>query len=229
MGNGTQSSVFIAAFLCASWATTILFGKAARALDPSPAVVASLVFAAVVLVAFVAGQYPWFPASPAPLGAQIAGLGLFLFSIGLFLAVGHQIKSLDQLRGITWLFLSTGAVISITSALIPEGTWVQWGRIQSTVGSTLLDLVCGHQFQPSASESTIVSISKIFLVRANGDISLPVSLPILLMGLRLAPANFGGEYYPFFPSPQTGNRVTTFSPFPGSLPCNWFVGHADGA
>lgn len=80
-------------------------------------------FLGVATLAFGVGQYPWFPAPPAPMSAQLGGLGLFLLSGGLLLSVGRELRSLVQLERLTWLFLaaSTVAVIAImVQPLLPD-------------------------------------------------------------------------------------------------------------
>jgi hypothetical protein len=100
----------IAGGLCAGWVVAAFLLHRRAGLDSSRLVTAALAFAAITLISFAAGQFPWFPAPGAPLGAQLGGLALFLLSVGLFLAVGHQVRSLTQLRRLTWLFLGAGAV-----------------------------------------------------------------------------------------------------------------------
>ena len=78
-------------------------------------VAATLAFAAVAVVSFVVGQYPWFPTGHAPITAQLGGLLLFLVSAGLFLAVGHQVTASRQLQRLTWLFVASGAFAVVSS------------------------------------------------------------------------------------------------------------------
>lgn len=76
-------------------------------------------FLGVATLAFLVGQYPWFPAPPAPMSAQIGGLGLFLLSGGLMLAVGREIRSLVQLKRLTWLFLAASALAVVVVVVQP--------------------------------------------------------------------------------------------------------------
>jgi hypothetical protein len=107
-----NSSLVLAAFVCALWPLEGVVLRRAI-LDPSRAVRAALAFMAIAAFSFVAGQYPWFHAPGAPLKAQLAGLSLFLFSVGLFLAVGHRVRHVVHLRLLTWLFLVAGAIVCI--------------------------------------------------------------------------------------------------------------------
>jgi O-Antigen ligase len=109
--KGTLSFPFlIAGGLCMGWIVAALVLHRRVGLDSSRLVSAALAFGATSLVSFASGLYPWFPVPGAPLGAQVGGLALFLLSVGLFLAAGHQIRSLVQLQWLTWLFLGAGAV-----------------------------------------------------------------------------------------------------------------------
>ncbi len=73
---------------------------------------------AIVLLAFINGQLPWFAfASRAPITAQIGGVALFLLSACIFLVTAHQIKNIFWLKGMTWLYLSLGAIFFLTQIL----------------------------------------------------------------------------------------------------------------
>lgn len=86
-------------------------------LDASRVVYAGLAFMTIAVLSFVAGQFPWFSVTGAPLISQMAGLSLFLLSVTLFLAVGHQIRQFVYLRILTWLFLSAGALVCIADVI----------------------------------------------------------------------------------------------------------------
>ncbi len=79
------------------------------------AVTAVIAFMGVVVLAFIVGQYPWFPTAHASMRAQLGGLAIFLLSGGLLLAVAHQIESVRDLERLTWLFVWTGAAAVVTS------------------------------------------------------------------------------------------------------------------
>ena len=62
-------------------------------------------------LAFAVGQIPWYTfARPAPMGAQVASLGLFFLSGGGFLLAAHQIRHIKWLEWLTWVFLAIVAV-----------------------------------------------------------------------------------------------------------------------
>jgi O-antigen ligase len=65
------------------------------------------------------GQLPWYTfARPAPFGAQLAGLSIFVLSAGAFLLVAYQVHDERWLQAMTWLFLALGAAY-IASLLVP--------------------------------------------------------------------------------------------------------------
>jgi hypothetical protein len=71
------------------------------------------------LLAFANGQLLWFRfASPAPMPAQLGGLGLFVIAAAAFLLVAHQARELKWLQYMTWLFLLFGASF-IVARLVP--------------------------------------------------------------------------------------------------------------
>jgi hypothetical protein len=49
--------------------------------------------------------------------AQLGGLGLFVLSTGLFLFVGHQVRTVAALQKLTWWFIGTGG-LAVTITLI---------------------------------------------------------------------------------------------------------------
>jgi hypothetical protein len=72
------------------------------------------------VLAFGMGQLPWFVyATPAPIAAQLGGLGLFVLSAATFLLVAYQIRELKWLRHMTWVFLLLGAIF-VAGWLAPE-------------------------------------------------------------------------------------------------------------
>jgi hypothetical protein len=112
-----SSSFPLAAILCGLWILRVAISRGSSGLDGSRAVYAILAFIAVTLLSFAMGQFPWFATGGAPLPAQVAELGLFLLSAGLFLVVGHQLKSLAQLKWLTWMVIGAGAITTVLQML----------------------------------------------------------------------------------------------------------------
>jgi O-antigen ligase len=115
-GAGVLSlSLPFAAFICGCFGWRLLRRRGRLALRRSRIVVATLAFGGSAVVSFLVGQYPWFPVDHAPMSAQLVGLGIFLVSAGLLLAVGHQVTTSRQLQRLTWLFLAAGSAAVVTS------------------------------------------------------------------------------------------------------------------
>jgi hypothetical protein len=95
-----------------------LLGRNRAPASRSSVALATLALMVVASFSFIWGQYPWLPASPAPLPAQIGGLGIFLLSGGLLLVVGRTVTTLAQLQRLTWVFIASGsaAVVLVTTA-----------------------------------------------------------------------------------------------------------------
>lgn len=126
-GGAISAAAPLAAFVCAAWVLRLANQPGRVVLDHSWLVVATLVFMFVSILSFLVGQFPWFRVSPAPIRAQIGGLGLFLISGGIVLVVGHEVRSIAQLKRLTWLFLAASA--AAMALMLSPGTEVFLGRI----------------------------------------------------------------------------------------------------
>jgi len=133
--SGLSVCLLLAAFLCGFWILRMVVVQQRVVFDRSRIVVAALAFMAVAALSFVIGQYPWFPTEPAPMRAQVGGLMVFLLSGGLFLLVGHTVRSLAQLRYLTWVFVGASAATLLTM-LIP-GLDIGVGSIAITSHSSV--------------------------------------------------------------------------------------------
>ncbi|MCP4423363.1 MAG: O-antigen ligase family protein [Chloroflexi bacterium] len=78
-----------------------------------------LLFVAVAILAFGVGQFPWYPISPAPIDAQIGGLGIFILSFSAFFLVAHQVRDIRWLKTMTYLFLVLGGIMVLV-AVFPQ-------------------------------------------------------------------------------------------------------------
>lgn len=87
---------------------------------PSRTIRPLVAFLIVSGLAFGVGQLPWFLfAQPAPVGAQVAGLSIFILSAGAFLLAAHQIQELKWLKWLTWTFFLFSGVY-IAGRLVPQ-------------------------------------------------------------------------------------------------------------
>jgi len=114
IATGTQTSlnvtVLLLSMLIGLWLLDMVRRKDLRLL-PSRSILPLLAFAGVAILAFVAGNLPWFIfAQTAPLRAQVGGLAVFVLSAGAFLLVAHQVRDLRWLARLTWVFLVLGAL-----------------------------------------------------------------------------------------------------------------------
>jgi hypothetical protein len=114
ISTGTQTDlhagVLLLGLLIGRWVLELLVHRE-RNLVASPAIWPALALAGVATLAFMVGQHPWLAlARPAPLAAQLGGLGIFLLSIGALLLVGYTVRSVRSLQFLTWVFLALGAV-----------------------------------------------------------------------------------------------------------------------
>lgn len=124
----------IAGLLCCLWFIELLIWRRRSLFKPSRVVIATLTFVTIALLSLLIGQYPWISSPGAPLGAQIAGLGLMVVSIGLFLVAGHRIRHIFHLQWLTWLFILVGGLFCISQIVPVLGFTSSWSN-STTVGS----------------------------------------------------------------------------------------------
>jgi len=117
--SGSNATMAIVGLLLGLWLFTILAGKRRIQLLPSRPIWPLFAFVVTASLAFGVGQLPWYPfAQPAPMGAQLGGLAIFILSAGAFLLVAHQVRDLRWLEWMTWLFLALGGIY-VAGRLVP--------------------------------------------------------------------------------------------------------------
>lgn len=152
IGTGTQTSVhatiLLIALLSALWLWRMLEEQGEIRLVDSSSHRPLLWFLIVASVAFVVGQIPWFNATPAPIIAQLGGLGVFFISAAAFFLAGHQIAEMRWIRWMTWAFIALGSVY-LAFRIIPgmfryAGYVFQWGSVSSQFWNWFIALLFGQ-------------------------------------------------------------------------------------
>ncbi|HUV12762.1 MAG TPA: hypothetical protein VMY18_03905, partial [Acidobacteriota bacterium] len=140
IGTGTKTNLnpafLLVPLLILTWlVVNFIFRKKIPQLK-TRAILPLLLLAAVAILSFLQGQFAWFPISGAPMRAQVAGLSIFLFSIGAFLLAACQMTDLRWLKRLTWLFLGIGVVL-ILGRVFSLGDMIGWfpGGARGTTGS----------------------------------------------------------------------------------------------
>ena len=147
-GTGTQTSlnaaVLLSGGLIGLWLVDLFIIQKQFIFIRSRVFIPLMGFVITALLAFIAGQLPWFAfTQSASIPSQIGGLMIFLLSAGIFVLVAHQIKDLKWLEGITWLFLGLAAIyvtgriipgLGQLSGLFPSGAtgsvfWIWWAAL----------------------------------------------------------------------------------------------------
>ncbi len=130
-------SAALLAALAGLWLVDMVARRRQITLAASPTIVPLLLFTAVAILAFIVGQFPWYPLLPAPMDAQLAGLGILILSFAAFLLAAHQIRSLRWLKAMTYLFIGIGAVLTL-GGFFPGWQWrVQRLFHYSVIGGSL--------------------------------------------------------------------------------------------
>jgi O-antigen ligase len=76
-----------------------------------PTTLPLVIFLIITVVSFVGGQITWFPnVPPAPIRAQLGGLGLFFFAAGAFWLGAFRVRHLSWLHIMLWTFFGIGAI-----------------------------------------------------------------------------------------------------------------------
>jgi len=122
VGTGTNTGINLAVILVplllGIWILDMLVRKRKFPFVSSRPIWPLLVMAVVSLLAFGIGQLPWFVyARGAPLNSQIAGLLIFISSVGAFLLVANLITELSWLKRLTWFFLIIGSIYMFVSGI----------------------------------------------------------------------------------------------------------------
>lgn len=115
VATGTQTKLHFAIFavpvLLLLWAVDLLRRRDASVLR-LPAVQAGCAFVAVTVIAALMGNLPWFGYGvTAPLPAQLGGVAVYVLSIGVAVMAADQLRDVDWLRRVVWVFLLFGLLM----------------------------------------------------------------------------------------------------------------------
>ena len=152
IGTGTQTSIHSAVLLIAMlsglWLWQMLEEQGEIRLLESRSHRPLLWFLIVAVLAFLVGQLSWFNATPAPITAQIGGLGVFFISAAVFFLAGHQIEDVRWIKWMTWSLLILGALY-LAFRIIPgmfryAGYVFQWGSVSSQFWNWFIALAFGQ-------------------------------------------------------------------------------------
>lgn len=86
----------------------------------SPTMTPLILFTAVVILAFIVGQLPWFSIAQVPIDNQIGGVAIFIISFAAFILVAHQIRDIRWLKWMVYLFIGlAGPAVFIGMRVLP--------------------------------------------------------------------------------------------------------------
>jgi hypothetical protein len=152
----------LAAGIVSIWLLGVFAFRRRTGLVPSRDVYAVLIFMALGVASFVAGQFPRDGMAGAPRGAQLAGLAMMLVSGGLLLAVGSLVRNLPDLRHLTWVFVAAGSVTCITQTLPGLDFVGRWVAGES-VGSVFWTWLVAVSFSQAACNRNLKPLTRLFL------------------------------------------------------------------
>ena len=119
IGTGTESGIntalLLSPVLIGAWGLRLLIAdRPLLRLDATTG--AALAFALAAVLGFIAGQAPWYAVQGASLKSQLGGLGIFLFSAGMFLVASHLPRPERTLPWVVAVVLVLGAVDALLDA-----------------------------------------------------------------------------------------------------------------
>ncbi len=86
----------------------------------SPTMAPLILFTAVVVLAFIVGQLPWFSIAQVPIDNQIGGVAIFIISFAAFILVAHQVRDIRWLKWMVYLFIGlAGPAVFIGMRVLP--------------------------------------------------------------------------------------------------------------
>ncbi len=91
------------------WVVDMVVRQREINLVASPTMAPLILFTAVVILAFIVGQLPWFSIAQVPIDNQIGGVAIFLLSFAAFLLVAHQVRDIRWLKWMVFLFIGLAA------------------------------------------------------------------------------------------------------------------------
>jgi O-antigen ligase len=100
----------------------------------------------------------------------VGGLAIFILSTGVFLAVGHEVRSLALLKRLTWLFMGLGGLLVLQQAA------------PALPGSSVLDAITRPETVGSAFWTWIVAITT---AQAFHNVRLAPAARLLVLGIGL--------------------------------------------
>ncbi len=102
------------------WIVDMVVQKREISLVSSPTMTPLILFTAVVILAFLVGQLPWFSIPQVEIDNQIGGMAIFLLSFAAFILVAHQIRDMRWLKWMVFLYIGLSApAVLIGLRIIP--------------------------------------------------------------------------------------------------------------
>ncbi|MBK8047645.1 MAG: hypothetical protein IPK16_11275 [Anaerolineales bacterium] len=148
--SGINVAVVGMAALLGIWIADMVIRRHRIAVVDWPTTRAGLALSGVAILAFLVGLLPWFPTQHAPVGAQLAGVALYVLSFGVFLVVSNQVKTIRWLEIITYGFIAFASLHLLGYVVPGAGTLTDRLFPYGSTGSLFLGLVGGVALQHGA-------------------------------------------------------------------------------
>ncbi|MCA9933316.1 MAG: O-antigen ligase family protein [Ardenticatenaceae bacterium] len=103
------TAAVLASGLTALWLFDMAIIKRQFSMVKSRTTAPLFLFVLVTILAFINGQLPWYPVTPAPLNGQFGGILILVISVAVYLMVANQVRDERWLMAIVFMFILVGA------------------------------------------------------------------------------------------------------------------------
>lgn len=123
ISTGTQTSIngsmIVSIALIGLWLFDMISREREIKLLPARVITPSLLFIAIACIAFLFGQFPWYPGRSASLFSQIGGLSLFILLTLTLIVTVHRLSEIRWLKFAVWSLIILGGLYNL-AFLVPQ-------------------------------------------------------------------------------------------------------------
>jgi len=123
ISTGTQTSInsamIVSIGIIGLWFFDMITREKQIRLQPASVIKPSIIFIVVAVIAFLFGQFPWYPGRSASIFSQLGGLSLFILLTLTMVVTIHRLSNVGWLKAAVWVFIILGGIYNL-AFLIPH-------------------------------------------------------------------------------------------------------------